>query len=117
MRTIIKTLTTFTAAVAIAWTMAPEPVYTQQAGVIGSPVTVAGIDKPVRIIKGRFTNDVTLTSDTYWVLRGAVFIGNPPASPSPLVPASSARPPRAARSSSNAVDRSSRMARPQRPSS
>ena len=77
MRTIIKTLTTFTAAVAIAWTMAPEPVYTQQAGVIGSPVTVAGIDKPVRIIKGRFTNDVTLTSDTYWVLRGAVFIGEP----------------------------------------
>jgi len=39
MRTIIKTLTTLTAAVAIAWTMAPAPVYTQQAGVIGSPVT------------------------------------------------------------------------------
>ena len=77
MRTIIKTLTTLTAAVAIAWTMAPAPVYTQQAGVIGSPVTVAGIDKPVRVIKGRFTSDVTLTNDTYWVLRGAVFIGEP----------------------------------------
>jgi len=77
MRTIIKTLATLTAAVAIAWTMAPETVYTQQAGVIGNPVTVPGIDKPVRVVKGRFTSDVTLTNDTYWVLRGAVFVGAP----------------------------------------
>jgi hypothetical protein len=29
------------------------------------------------VIHGRFTSDLVLTSDTYWVLRGAVFIGAP----------------------------------------
>lgn len=53
----------------------PMPVFTQAAGQIGSPVNVPGIDKPVRVVRGRFTSDVTLTADTYWVLRGAVFIG------------------------------------------
>jgi hypothetical protein len=77
MKTIIKTVATLSLALAISWTVAPEPVYSQQAGVIGTPVNVPGIDKPVRVIRGRFTSDVTLTNDTYWVLRGAVFIGEP----------------------------------------
>ena len=34
------------------------------------------LTKPVRVIRGRFTSDVTLTADTYWILRGAVFIGS-----------------------------------------
>jgi hypothetical protein len=45
--------------------------------VIGPANTVAGLDKPVRVMHGRFTGDVHLTADTYWVLRGAVFIGAP----------------------------------------
>ncbi len=53
----------------------PMPVFTQAAGQIGNPVNVPGIDKPVRVIRGRFTSDVSLTADTHWVLRGAVFIG------------------------------------------
>jgi hypothetical protein len=45
--------------------------------VVGPPEIVAGLDKPVRVIHGRFTSDLRLTSDTYWVLRGAVFVGEP----------------------------------------
>jgi hypothetical protein len=45
--------------------------------VVGPPNDVSGLDKPVRVIHGRFTSDLRLTSDTYWVLRGAVFIGAP----------------------------------------
>jgi hypothetical protein len=45
--------------------------------IVSAPVPVQGIDKPVRVIRGRFTSDLTLTNDTYWVLRGAVFIGAP----------------------------------------
>ncbi len=44
---------------------------------VGPPVNVPGIDKPVRIIYGRFTNNLVLTSDAHWVLRGAVFIDEP----------------------------------------
>jgi hypothetical protein len=44
---------------------------------VSGPSTVPGIDKPIRVINGRFTNDVLLTNDTYWVLRGAVFFGAP----------------------------------------
>jgi hypothetical protein len=44
---------------------------------ISAPVNVPGIDKPVRVLRGRVTQDLTLTSDTYWVLRGAVFVGSP----------------------------------------
>jgi hypothetical protein len=63
-------------ALAIAGVLVlPTAVQTQSAGQIGSPVNVPGIDKPVRVVRGRFTTDVTLTADTYWVLRGAVFIG------------------------------------------
>ena len=53
-----------------------ETVHTQRrnVGVVGRPVNVPGIDKPVRVIRGRFTNSLTLDSQNYWVLRGAVFI-------------------------------------------
>lgn len=69
-----------TAAVALGATFAwqPEPALTQGAvGIIGEPRTVPGIDRPVRVVRGRFTQNLTLTNDTYWVLRGAVFIGEP----------------------------------------
>jgi len=74
MKNLIRVLLVIGAAV-VAATVAPEPVYTQSAGQIGNPVTVPGIDKPVRVIRGRFTSNISLTADTYWVLRGAVFIG------------------------------------------
>lgn len=45
--------------------------------IVSAPATVPGIDKPVRVIRGRFTSDLLLTSDTFWVLRGAVFIDAP----------------------------------------
>jgi hypothetical protein len=44
--------------------------------VITAPRTVPGINKPVRILRGRFTESVTLTNDTFWVLRGAVFFAD-----------------------------------------
>jgi hypothetical protein len=56
----------------LAWP--PWTVYTQK---VSAPVFVQGIDKPVRVIRGRFTQDLTLTNDTYWVLRGAVFMEAP----------------------------------------
>lgn len=55
--------------------VAPARVHTQGQGVIDDPVTVPGIDKPVRVIRGRFTSAVTLESRYHYVLRGAVFIG------------------------------------------
>ena len=48
-----------------------------QSQVIGAPTPVPGLDKPVRVISGRFTSDIRLTNDAYWVLRGAVFIAEP----------------------------------------
>jgi hypothetical protein len=45
--------------------------------IISNPVNVPGVNLPVRVLSGRFTSDVRLTRDTYWVLRGAVFIGAP----------------------------------------
>lgn len=77
MKTLFKSLLSLAGTVALAVTLMPADVHTQQVGQIGSPVTVPGIDKPVRVIRGRFTSNVTLTNDTYWVLRGAVFIGEP----------------------------------------
>lgn len=77
MKNFLKTLLPMVGAVALAITLMPAKVQTQQAGQIGSAVTVPGIDKPVRVIRGRFSSDVTLTNDTYWVLRGAVFIVEP----------------------------------------
>ncbi len=51
-------------------------VHTQGTGTISDPVTVPGIDKPVRVIRGRFTSNVTLQNNFHWVLRGAVFFEN-----------------------------------------
>jgi len=68
----------FVTAAVLAVTLAnPVPVQTQAQGTISNPVNVPGIDKPVRVIKGRFTSSFTLTPDTYWVLRGAVFVAAP----------------------------------------
>jgi hypothetical protein len=75
MKTLLTTFLTVGALTVAGVLLMPAPVATQQAGQIGTPVTVPGIDKPVRVVRGRFTTDVTLTADTYWVLRGAVFIG------------------------------------------
>ena len=50
-----------------------ETVFTQAGGVVEAPVSVPGIDKPVRVIRGRFTSSLTLDNQNYWVLRGAVF--------------------------------------------
>ena len=55
--------------------VAQRPVHTQGTGTIGPPVAVPGIDKPVRVIRGRFTGPVTLTNEYHYVLRGVVFIG------------------------------------------
>jgi hypothetical protein len=40
----------------------------------GAQVTVPGIDKPVIVVRGRLTGDVTWESRYYYVLRGAVFV-------------------------------------------
>jgi len=73
MKQTLITLAFLTAAA----TLAPlhEAVVSTQ--VVGPPTNVPGIDKPVRVIRGRFTSDLTLTSDAYWVLRGTVFIVEP----------------------------------------
>ncbi len=44
--------------------------------VIGPAYTVPGVDKPIRIIQGRLTTTLNLTNDHYYVLRGAVFVGD-----------------------------------------
>ncbi len=38
---------------------------------------VYGIDKAVCVVSGRITGDTTWSSDSYWVLRGAVFVEAP----------------------------------------
>ena len=69
-------LTTFFALLMIIAAAAVQgPVLGQSnTGVIGEPVTVPGIDKPVRVMRGRFTSDVALTNNFDYVLRGAVFV-------------------------------------------
>jgi hypothetical protein len=76
MRKIVTSLG-LTAALLAAGLVWQPPVHTQTTGVIGDPYTLDGIDRPIRIVRGRFTQSLTLTRDTYWVLRGAVFIGEP----------------------------------------
>lgn len=75
MKKFLTSVLTMSTLVAAVFILRPAAVHTQSAGQIGNPVTVPGIDKPVRVIRGRFTSNVSLTNDTYWVLRGAVFIG------------------------------------------
>lgn len=72
-RYLTKGLLTLVLALSVA--AVQGPVLTQSAGRILAPVSVPGIDKPVRVILGRFTSDVQLESRYYYVLRGAVFIG------------------------------------------
>ena len=61
--------------VVIAFCALGDTVYTQRsAGVIGPPVNVPGLGKPVRVIRGRFSTNVTLDNQFHWVLRGAVFV-------------------------------------------
>jgi hypothetical protein len=74
-KTVVATIAV--AAAVVVWEQ--EPIHGQffGSGVISPPRSVPGIDKPVRILRGRFTRDVSLTPDTYWVLRGAVFFGEP----------------------------------------
>jgi hypothetical protein len=43
-------------------------------GRVFTQVTVPGIDRPVQVVSGHITGDVTWTNDRYWVLRGAVFV-------------------------------------------
>ena len=45
--------------------------------IVSAPRNMPGIDKPVRVIRGRFTRDLVLTRNAYWVLRGTVFIDAP----------------------------------------
>ncbi len=71
----MKTL--FRIALAAAVLVAAAPGRDVQTQVIGPAVNVPGLDKPVRVLRGRFTSGtLTLTSDTYWLLRGAVFFQN-----------------------------------------
>ena len=63
------------AALAVFSTTIPVQTQGTRPGRILDPVTVPGLDKQVRVILGRFTSDVTLTNNYYWVLRGAVFVG------------------------------------------
>lgn len=57
------------ALAAAVWT--EDPVSSQSNVDCG---TRSGFDKPICVITGRFTTDLTLDPDSYWVLRGAVFI-------------------------------------------
>lgn len=61
-------------ALAAAVVLTQPTVYTQARGVIDPPVTVSGIDKPVRVIRGRFDSTVALSNEFHYVLRGVVFI-------------------------------------------
>lgn len=73
----MKTLahqTLLAAAVAGLVASAGAPVSTQ---VVGPAVNVPGLARPVRVLRGDFTRDLTLTCDTFWVLRGAVFVREP----------------------------------------
>jgi len=73
----IRTLTKYGVMVATLAALAPLHQATVATQVITAPRNVPGLDKPVRIIRGRFTRDVVLTSNTFWVLRGTVFIDAP----------------------------------------
>ena len=59
--------------------LALAPLYQAEVAtqVITNPRNVPGIDKPVRVIRGRINRDLVLTNDTYWVLRGTVFVQEP----------------------------------------
>lgn len=59
-------------AVLLAFSLAENAtVHTQ---IVSPPSSVPGLNKPVRVIRGRITSDFTMTADVHWVLRGAVFV-------------------------------------------
>jgi hypothetical protein len=64
-------------ATGVAGAIDSAPAASETTRDIGGPNSVPGLDKPVRVVHGRFTSDVRFTADAYWVLRGAVFIGAP----------------------------------------
>jgi len=72
----MRTFKRFAFVAGLAVLAATQPA-AQGSGRISGPSNVPGIDKPVRVIQGRFTQDVSLSADTYWVLRGAVFFDEP----------------------------------------
>ena len=53
---------------------AGEPTFSQSTT---SCLTVVGIAKPVCVVKGRITTDTTWNAESYWILRGAVFVEAP----------------------------------------
>jgi hypothetical protein len=57
----------------------PPAVETQSNGRILRCGQVEGISRPVCVVTGRFTSNLTMTADRIWVLRGAVFVGAPAA--------------------------------------
>jgi hypothetical protein len=71
-----RSITTFLALLlVVAAAGLHGPVYGQgTVGVIDDPVSVPGIDKPVRVIRGRFTSSISLTNQYHYVLRGVVII-------------------------------------------
>lgn len=71
-----RSITTFLAGLMVVAAAAVQgPIFSQgTTGVIGDAVNVPGIDKPVRVIRGRFSSDIALTNQFHYVLRGVVFI-------------------------------------------
>jgi hypothetical protein len=47
---------------------------TELRGQVGPPDNVPGIDKPVRVVRGRITGNATFEPQYHYVLRGAVFV-------------------------------------------
>jgi hypothetical protein len=76
MRTLMNGVLAVTAMLALSafW---PPAVETQSNGRILRCGQVEGISKPVCVVTGRFTSNLTMTADRIWVLRGAVFFGAP----------------------------------------
>lgn len=72
MRSSMKLLAALLLVTGVA--VAPTPVLTQSQGTVGDPTNVPGIDKPVRVVSGRFTSSISLQNTFHYVLRGAVFI-------------------------------------------
>jgi hypothetical protein len=73
----MKRLLRYGLLTAAVMTLAPLHQAEVATQVISSPRNVPRISKPVRVLRGRFTRDVVLTRDTFWVLRGTVFVQEP----------------------------------------
>ena len=73
----LTTLTRHLSGLAALLALLPAHQATVSTQIVTPPASVPGIDKPVRVLRGRFGSDLVLTADTYWVLRGTVFIDAP----------------------------------------